>query len=669
MNERDIMSETQTRTKYSYDNLNRLYQVSYNVGSTGVPATPTVTYTYGTNASLYNNGRLITMTDGLGTENYSFDQLGRRTQVQRTIYNVTYTTGYGYNLASGVTQVTHPSGRVVKRNMDAIGRLQGIQNNATSANYASSMTYNPAHQLTGFTFGNSLTASYSYTAQRSQLSTLTHAQGSTNLVSLTYGYTQNGGNNGQRTSIADGVDSGRTASYTFDSLKRLTAASTSGSAAYPAWGLSWTYDRYGNRTAQTVTQGLPTAYSTPVNSANQVTGMNGFTFTYDATGNLIQDDNYQYTYDAENRLVQVQLRSGGAVQTTYAFDGQGKRSVKVAVQQSGANRTFTLYSGTQILSEFNDASTATYTAGTTPGQAPADSVSLLLYQHQDHLTTRMTTDQQGNLASMKGHYPFGDSWYEAGAAMGSVPRKFTKYMVETELPSSILHHSTYRQHSARMGRFHIPDRVRGNIFTPQRLNRYAYVQNDPINRWDPRGMSDVAPLDDGGFPVFVDSGGGGGGGGSGDSGGSGDTPADGSGGAPGSGGDPGTGPDGLPLVTTPPMIVPGDPTDGGDPTSGDPGGSLPPDTPDPGVPADPPTACDASDPNCGAGCDLSDPSCDIFSRLDLSGRSEKQKCYDTCLAYFLTEMGICLLTPPPAQEVCVAIAAGAYYACRSRCGQ
>ena len=33
-------------------------------------------YTFGTNTSLYNNGRLITMTDGLGTENYSFDQLG-----------------------------------------------------------------------------------------------------------------------------------------------------------------------------------------------------------------------------------------------------------------------------------------------------------------------------------------------------------------------------------------------------------------------------------------------------------------------------------------------------------------------------------------------------------------------------------------------------------------
>ncbi len=66
----------------------------------------------GTNTSLYDNGRLVTMADGLGAENYSHDQLGRKTQNQRAICSVTYTTGYAYNLAGGVTTLTHPSGRV-----------------------------------------------------------------------------------------------------------------------------------------------------------------------------------------------------------------------------------------------------------------------------------------------------------------------------------------------------------------------------------------------------------------------------------------------------------------------------------------------------------------------------------------------------------------------------
>jgi RHS repeat-associated protein len=220
----------------------------------------------------------------------------------------------------------------------------------------------------------------------------------------------------------------------------------------------------------------------------------------------------------------VQPTSGGTAVATYAFDGRGKRSVKVAVQQSGANRTFTIHAGTTIISEFNDASTATYTTGTTPGQAPSDTVSTLLYHHQDHLTTRATTDQQGNVATQRGHYPYGDFWYETGGqAMASVSRKFTKYMVEPEMSSSVVHSATYRQHSARIGRFQTPDRARGDIFAPQRLNRYSYVRNDPVNRWDPKG------LDDSPFAIDDDGGGGGGGGGSGD------------GGGGGGGGDPGAG--------------------------------------------------------------------------------------------------------------------------------
>ena len=51
------------------------------------------------------------MTDGLGEENYTYDQLGRTTQVQKKVYNVTYTTSYTYNLAGEVDVMTYPSGR------------------------------------------------------------------------------------------------------------------------------------------------------------------------------------------------------------------------------------------------------------------------------------------------------------------------------------------------------------------------------------------------------------------------------------------------------------------------------------------------------------------------------------------------------------------------------
>jgi RHS repeat-associated protein len=474
-------------TTYTYDStLNRLTQVSYNVGSTGVPSTPTVSYTYGTSSSSYNNGRVLTMSDGLGSESYTYDQLSRKTQTQKVIYNVTYTTGYSYNLANQVSTMTYPSGRVVRNNVDAIGRQSSIQNNSTSANYASSISYDTAQHVTGFTYGNSVSASYSFSAQRLQLSSLSYSQGGTNLLSLSYAYTQGSGNNGQVASITDSVDSGRTASYTYDSLFRLTAATTSGSSNYPAWGLAWTYDRYGNRTAQSVTTGGGFSSSPTIStSTNRVTSMGGSSFSYDANGNLTQDDQYEYVYDGENRVVTLKNLTGTTI-ATYAYDGNSMRIVKVW----GGGRTFDLYDGSQLISEFEDAASNTYSSGTTPGAAVGDSSAIILYHHGDQLTTRVTTDNSGNVASEEGHYPFGESWYVGGTADPSVERKFTSYLVDEEASNAKLHYAVAREHSARLGRFQTADPVFGNFKNPQRLNRYSYVLGDPIRRIDPRGTQD-----------------------------------------------------------------------------------------------------------------------------------------------------------------------------------
>src|SRR6267154_1213099 len=66
-------NESWTRTKYGYDNLNRLTGISYNVGSTGVTATPGVTLTYDLGgAAAFALGRLTSMSDGVGSETYTY---------------------------------------------------------------------------------------------------------------------------------------------------------------------------------------------------------------------------------------------------------------------------------------------------------------------------------------------------------------------------------------------------------------------------------------------------------------------------------------------------------------------------------------------------------------------------------------------------------------------
>ena len=86
-------------------------------------------------------------------------------------------------------------------------------------------------------------------------------------------------NNGTITQMKDWV-SGEEVTYQYDELKRLTSAVTTG----PEWGLSFSFDGFGNRTAQTVTKG-----SAPASSLNYTASNNrltGYPYQYDAKGNL-----------------------------------------------------------------------------------------------------------------------------------------------------------------------------------------------------------------------------------------------------------------------------------------------------------------------------------------------------------------------------------------------
>jgi len=458
-------------TTYGYDALNRLTQVSYNVGTTGVPATPTVTLTYGTNSAQNTNGRLLTMTDGVGSETYSYDILGRATQVQKVISGTTYTTGYGYNSASELASITYPSGRVVQQSFDTIGRLSTIASGTT--NYASAFVYNPAFQPTALSYGNGVNASFGYSADRLQLTSLSYTKSPTTLFSLTYGYAQGGVNNGQITSISDTVDSGRTVNYTYDALYRLKTALTNGSVNYPQWGLSWTYDRYGNRTAQTVTAGTGPSNAVTVDPAtNRITGA---PYSYDANGNMTNDGLNALAYDAENRLV----TSSGS---TYSYDGKSLRVQKV----SGGTTAVYIFSGAKVVAEYvNGAAPAAPTREYIySGSALVATIagSTTTYHHADHLSVRLTTDTSGNALAQQGHYPFGESWYQGS---GGTKWQFTSYERDTESGND---YAMFRYHVNRLGRFSSPDPIAGSVADPQSLNRYAYVRNDAVNLADPLGL-------------------------------------------------------------------------------------------------------------------------------------------------------------------------------------
>ena len=94
-------------TTFNYNNRDLVTGISYGVPS-GVAATPNVTFGYDA------AGNRTSMTDGLGSVSYVYDQLSRLTSETRTFTGVgSFALSYGYNLADELTSITNQWGAQV----------------------------------------------------------------------------------------------------------------------------------------------------------------------------------------------------------------------------------------------------------------------------------------------------------------------------------------------------------------------------------------------------------------------------------------------------------------------------------------------------------------------------------------------------------------------------
>ena len=264
-------------------------------------------------------------------------------------------------------------------------------------------------------------------------------------------------------------------SYSYDGVNRLSALSDSVSSN-PCNGLTWSYDAWGNRTAQSISPGASSCgtWSAGYNSANQI---NSGGFTYDAAGNLIADGEHTYSYDAENRLTKV---DGGST-ASYSYDADGNRTEKTA---DGLSMEYIYDTSGEIVAEDNGTSWWTgyvYADGQMIAQYDSDATRFI---HQDHLgSTRMVTELNGNMLDSLDFLPFG----EQIAGDSATSHKFTGYQRD---PETNLDDALARYYGSSYGRFMSPDpeNAGADISDPQTLNMYAYVENNPLNLTDPTGM-------------------------------------------------------------------------------------------------------------------------------------------------------------------------------------
>ncbi|HSR70502.1 MAG TPA: hypothetical protein VLU25_21410, partial [Acidobacteriota bacterium] len=167
-----------------------------------------------------------------------------------------------YNLAGMMTSSTLPNGKSISTDYDRMGRITAVTSDWVDADHpavlANNFAYHATGALTGIDYGNGTTSTRSYTSG-GLLKTLQHGDGVDPgaLLDLEYHYDEGLANNGRIMEITDHDDASRTQSHAYDGFYRLATAETQG----PHWGLSFSYDRYGNRLSQSATKGSPPTHS------------------------------------------------------------------------------------------------------------------------------------------------------------------------------------------------------------------------------------------------------------------------------------------------------------------------------------------------------------------------------------------------------------------------
>lgn len=499
---------TTVTTTYSHDALNRLTKISYTDGTTS-----TVQYGYDNNSlsgctttppTLTDSnpkGRMTSMCDGSGATSWAHDATGRIVTEKRAILGTTESTSYSYNLDGSVATVTYSSGKAVTYTVSNAQRPTAANDVANSIQFATAASYAAPGMLQGVVTGQisggfgGITESHNYNNSLEYTSTkATSTAGTAMDLSVNYA---SSGDNGSITGVTNNADNGRTQTFTYDPLNRISSAATQATSGVDCWGQNFSPDLLANLNTIQVSQCSAGSLSVTVDGNNRI---NVASFAYDAAGNMTQDGTgLTYTFDAENRLTLASGMSGGPY--CYVYDGKGLR---VAKKSSAASCSSGTVSRLYWRSLSGDALAETDASGNTLNEyvffagrriASRNGSGGIFYYFADQVGSARTITTGSGPGQTPGQLCYDADFTPYGQEMSHSERlqttacppnyKFTGYERD---PETGLDYAFARYYSSRLGRFLSTDSLGGAIGNLQSNNAYAYVINNPLDFTDPTGL-------------------------------------------------------------------------------------------------------------------------------------------------------------------------------------
>ena len=431
---------------------------------------PDVTYAY--DSATNGIGLLYSVANSnVTTVNDSYDAMGRVTSVTKTITgDSARNTLYEYDYSGKAVSTTYPGTYVVTNSYYAGSNLL-YQVKKGSTAFATISNYEPTGKMGTLTHANGTSTTYTYDDQSTRLTGILTKYGtSTVLQNRAYTYS----NAGDINTIVDTKNS-VTYSYGYDDLHRLETETSGG--VYGA--LTVNYNAIGNITSKTVgSTTLTYAYNTAHKHA--VSSINGYSFTYDANGNMLTGYDFTTpsspvarttTWNADNMPATITY---GSTTTTLLYDGTGARAKKTV------GSTITYYIGDHYEIKGGVIYKYIFAGNLRVAQIAGSTVS---YFHKDHLgSSTIMTNSSGTQIESTNYEPFGGTRAHTGTTTSGY--KFTDQELDAE---NGLYNYDARLYDPVMGRFISSDTVIPEPYNPQSLNRYSYCLNNPLIYIDPNG--------------------------------------------------------------------------------------------------------------------------------------------------------------------------------------
>ena len=465
----DAKSQTATMT---YDKLGRpLTRVepdgastwTYDTATTGVGKLATASH---------DNGYLRTQT---------YDSLGRPSSTATRIDGVTETSSVTYDADGRVNRFAYPSGLIVENIYTALGYQSELREVGGGALWTAN-AMDAELRLTQGTLGNGVAVGRVFDAARGFI---TDIEAGANKAVADFAYTFD--TLGNLTYRADFNES-LVENFSYDDLNRLTSYQIAGQTAKTV-----AYDDMGNITFKsdvgTYAYAPSGAGSVRPHAVQSITGTLNTTFSYDANGNMTGGAGRTLTWTSFNKVATI---TQGSVAMSYEYGAERQR-----VKQTGPGGTTFYYAAGRYekhvgasVTQWND---YLYAGGEMVGVkfTRSDATEMTRWFVKDHLgSIAVITDETGAVSERLSYDAWGKRRYPNGAddPAGVLTAQTTRGFTGHEMIDDVdLVNMNGRVYDPQIGRFLSPDPFIQDVTNTQNLNRYTYVNNNPLSYTDPSG--------------------------------------------------------------------------------------------------------------------------------------------------------------------------------------